>query len=252
MTVEPPAAEEHQRICPRCGADAAGAVWCPACGLNLRVRGPAPAAGSRDPARPRAPMATAPPAPPPWDQGGKRPNRAVLIAVGALAAVAIVLLVIVLAGRHEKTGGGSGEAAIGGSTTTTTATATATTGQAAALVTAGAMRQVLSEYVSAYSAEDLQRLRALFSSDLVRQNGTDPAQNLAGALDTYATQFAQLSNPRYQLSNLRYSQGRQVGAALGTYRITSASGVNTGAIEFWFAVRDGELLITRMAIRPVS
>lgn len=192
--------------------------------MNLRTRAPVASASAADTA--------AMPAIEP------RRNRLPLIAGGALAAAAVVgvVLAIVLTRGHTAD-----------SRTITIVPATAPLG-----VSAAAMGSVLTEYVDAYGAEDLQTLRALFSPDLVRVNGSDPPQDRAGALDTYAKQFQQLSNPRYGLSDVRYRDGETTGQASGNYRITSDSGVNTGRIAFRFTAQDGSVLIDRILIEPLS
>jgi hypothetical protein len=133
-----------------------------------------------------------------------------------------------------------------------TAPASPTTPASDATVTAGAMAQVLRRYVDAYSAEDVNTLGSLFAPDLERVNGTDAPQDRSQALATYAGQFSQLDNPQYTLAGVTYDKGVTTGDATGRYRITSASGIHTGAIAFGFSASDGDLLIDRIIIEPWS
>ena len=66
------------------------------------------------------------------------------------------------------------------------------------------MSTVLQQYVDAYTNEDVSALRSIFASDLVRQNGSDPPEDLSQALATYRGQFAALTDPRYSLANVAY------------------------------------------------
>jgi hypothetical protein len=173
---------------------------------------------------------------------------------GALvvAAVAGVALAIVLSSGHTgMTGGVHGTPTASQPTPAPSPSPTVT--DAPPAVSAAAMHDVLNAYAAAFRAEDVDRLRSLFSADLVRKNGSDPAQDLAHALDTYAGQFGQLSTPDYELSDLRYQEGATAGEALGTYRITDDNAVDArGHIAFRFTARDGSLLIDRIVISPVS
>jgi hypothetical protein len=114
------------------------------------------------------------------------------------------------------------------------------------------MAQVLRHYVDAYSAEDVNLLGGLFAPDLERVNGTDAPQDRSQALATYASQFSQLVNPQYTLAGVTYDKGVSTGDATGRYRITSDSGIHTGAIAFGFSASDGGLLIDRIIIEPWS
>jgi hypothetical protein len=115
-------------------------------------------------------------------------------------------------------------------------------------ISAEEMTRVLQRYVDAYSNESVAQLRKLFASNLVRVNGTDPAQGLDQALQTYRSQFAGLTNPSYSLGNVQYDTGRAV--ATGTYTITSAAGTVSGRIAYHFIDDRGRLLINELAIVP--
>jgi hypothetical protein len=236
MTKQSSLPQGRHLTCRRCGADAGGAVWCPRCGLNLRTRIPSPPAA--DPTT----------GSPPREAG---PSRTPFFVGGALvaAAVAGVVLAIILSSGHAGTTVGV-DGTPTASQPTPAPSPSPTVTDAPRAVSAAAMYDVLKAYAAAFSAEDLDRLRSLFAADLVRKNGSDPAQDLAGALRTYAGQFAQLSNPDYELSGLRYQQGVTAGEAVGTYRITDDNGADAqGQIAFDFTARDGSVLIDRLVIR---
>jgi len=254
------APQERHAICPRCGADPAGAVWCPRCGLNLRIRLPPPppvdsTAGTPLDSAPHEPFTGGPRNSDTTEIIEPRPSRTPLFVGGALAAAVVlgIVLAIVLSGGHNETTGGSHGTLSAPGSTPSTSSPSPTTTEAPPAVTATVMHDVLNAYATAYSAEDLSALRSLFSADLVRQNGSDRPQGLTGALNTYAGQFDQLSNPQYELSDIQYQEGATAGGASGTYRITDDNGVNTGGqIEFGFTVRQGGLLIDRIQISPES
>jgi len=238
-TTETPVPQDLHHVCPRCGGDPAGAVWCPRCGLNLRAH----ARAGDQPTPPDGPD----PEPP-------RRRLPLILGLAAAAVVAVVLVVVLTGG---KDGGPSVEppwhATPTASVTSTPPPATPTASPVAPTVDTATMHRILTEYVDAYGAEDLQRLAGLFSPDLVRMNGSDPDQDHADALDTYATQFQALTNPRYTLSDLEYTEGRGTGSASGIYRITSDSGsVSTGGIAFDFTERGGTVLIDVIATEPLS
>ncbi len=123
--------------------------------------------------------------------------------------------------------------------------------QSAPHVTNADVRRVLDEYQTAYSNQDTSALASLFSPNLVRRNGNDPAQNLQEALGTYAGQFAQLDHPTYRLFDVRASGGRGQGSASATYTISDngAPGVS-GGISFHFVVKGDLLLIDNIVIQP--
>jgi hypothetical protein len=221
--------------CPRCGADAAGAPWCPSCGLNLRVRTEQPA----------------PPSPPAPARGAGR-SRGFVVAVlaGILAVAAAAVAVALLATRsssHTVTAFAQAETIV--RTVVPTQPAPAAT-PVAPRVTTAEMEDVLAQYANAYSAEDAASLATLFAPDLVRQNGGDPPERLAGALATYERQFAGLTNPHYILGNMRYTPGDGAGMATGRYLIEHAGGSASGSIGFHFVARDGRVLIDAIEIEP--
>jgi ketosteroid isomerase-like protein len=237
----------HHSTCPRCGADGEGSAWCPRCGLNLRVKGSAEAAGEDRVTQDTQPLPhdATPPAP---ERRGRLPAVAGLAAV---LLVAVVVLGVVLLTRGGS--GASGNASHGPTPTPAAPTATAnpTASPAPALaVTRARMEQVLVRYEDAYSNEDANGLAALFAADLVRRNGTDPPEGRAAALATYQDQFDHLTNPDYRLSGMSFTEGAADGVAAGSYTISSDGGTVAGQIGFHLVLQDGRLLIDRIVIRP--
>lgn len=227
MTVD----QAIQQTCPRCGSDAAGAPWCPKCGLNLRLH---------------APDAVPPPPPPTPGTPVRPPSRRRLIALvgGVLVLGGAIAAIAVLALRSPATQNAAATTLI------ETVVGTQAAAPNAPPVTRAEMRSVLQRYVDAYSAEDIQLLGSLFASDLARKNGTDPIENREAALADYQRQFDGLTNPRYTLVNLDYRAGRGQGVASSPYVIKSASGESRGRITFYFAVRGGRLLIDGIRAVP--
>lgn len=240
MTLEPPLAQR----CPRCGSDAEGAPWCPSCGLNLRRD------RTDETAPPRSPL-------PPRDVRRGLPRSAlVALIAGALALGGALVAIVVLA---------SGSSSPTAQATTLVQTVIETTGDPVTnsapvtnsgpvdlppQVTAGEMYAVLLVYVNAYSREDAPTLGRLFASDLVRTNGSDPPEDRAAALATYQSQFDHLTNPRYELTGLRYVAGSGEGTASSPYVIRSDAGRAQGFIDFHFVARAGRLLIDAITVTP--
>jgi hypothetical protein len=233
-----------EQTCPRCGSSAAGAPWCPSCGLNLRLH--------TQEAEAPPPAASTPPAAPVYapPDGPSRRRPFALIAGGVLVLGGAIAAVAVLVFRSSPSP----------SAVTTTVVQTVAVTQRGAttqigastlpLVTVAEMHDVLLAYVNAYAAEDSGALGRLFASDLVRQNGADPIENRDAALATYQRQFDQLTNPHYSLTGIQYAAGRGEGSAAGTYAITSAAGRTGGSIEFHFVLRGGGLLIDAIRVVP--
>jgi hypothetical protein len=233
-----------EQTCPRCGSNAAGAPWCPSCGLNLRVHTQETEAPPPPASTPLAARAYAPP------RGPSRRRFFALIAGGVLVLGGAIAAVALFAFRSS-----SSPSAVATTVVQTVAvTESGATTQIGALalprVTTAEMHDVLLGYVNAYSAEDAAGLGRLFAADLVRQNGHDPIEDRDAALATYQRQFDQLTNPQYSLTNIQYASGRGEGSAAGTYVITSAAGRTRGSIEFHFVVRGGRLLIDAVRVVP--
>jgi hypothetical protein len=110
------------------------------------------------------------------------------------------------------------------------------------------MYGVLQRYVDAYSNESVADLRRLFATDLVRTNGNDPSEDLSQALKSYRSQFANLSNPSYSLTNITYQPSRATATA--SYSITSDRGTVGGRIAYHFVRAGGRLLIDELSIQP--
>jgi hypothetical protein len=146
-------------------------------------------------------------------------------------------------------GAHSGATAPPPSSTTTQQTTTQQT--PAREVDSTAMADALRRYQTAYSNEDINALRSLLASSLVRTNGAE-RENLAQALATYQAQFSVLTNPHYTLSRISFIPGAGVGTATSVYTISSSAGTTDGRISFHFVLRGNHLLIDRLAIRPSS
>lgn len=117
-------------------------------------------------------------------------------------------------------------------------------------VTEQDMARVLVAYETAYGNEDVGALGSLFADTLDREDGSGRSEDLQQALQTYQSQFAQLSNPSYQLSSMQFQPGDGEGFATGQYSITSDAGTVTGSIDFHMTVVDGRLLIDQISITP--
>lgn len=245
--------------CPRCGTPAQGAVWCPRCGLNLRglQQGQPKLVGGDPPTVQQASTAqaapgTQPPPPPPASPPSSRRFVAMasIVLLGAAAIVATVLLVTRGGGSHPSPAPIS-TVSRRPTTSTTISGGTQTVAPVrASTISLSSVRGLLGEYISAYDNEDVGALRALFADDLVRQNGRDAPQGLADALTTYQTQFSQLSNPDYALSNVSVSRFGGEAVVSAEYSITSSNGTVTGSIRFHVVRRAGRLLIDQLVIRP--
>jgi hypothetical protein len=220
-----------EQTCPRCGSSAAGAPWCPACGLNLRLH---------------TSEAAAPPPPPTPSTSRHGPSRRRLLGLiaGILALGGAIAAVALLAFRSSP--------APSAVETTVVRTVAVTGSDPAVLprVTVSEIHDVLLAYVNAYSAEDAPALGRLFAADLVRRNGNGPLENRDAALATYQQQFDQLTNPQYSLSDLQYRTGQGEARAEGAYVITSAAGQSRGFIGFHFVVQGDRLLIDAIKVVP--
>jgi hypothetical protein len=174
---------------------------------------------------------------------------AVVLAVVALAVAAAAIVVVSHRSAAPKAPPDSVQRPVTVTVPATTPVASGASPSALAVTSAG-MRAVLQRYVDAYSNEDIRGLQSLFASDLVRQNGSDPSEDLTQALATYHGQFAALTNPRYTLTNIAYRPGSA--SATGMYSISSGSGSVRGQIAFHFVRVEDSLLIDEILIRPSS
>ena len=121
--------------------------------------------------------------------------------------------------------------------------------QPAALTQSG-ITKLLHDYEAAYSAEDVDALEALFAPGFRRTNDGDPPESRDAALDTYASQFADLDSPTYELHDVKVTITGTAARAEGSYDITSAAGPVGGSISVDIAAVDGSPLITAIVTDP--
>jgi hypothetical protein len=131
------------------------------------------------------------------------------------------------------------------STSTTPGSTSTTTGST---VASSAVQQVLNEYESDYSGENIEGLKTVFSSDLVRQDGSHAPEGLSQALETYQHQFDELKNPSYSLSGVSIQPGSGEATASGQFTITDQNGTVTGSITFHMVEESERLLIDKLTI----
>jgi hypothetical protein len=93
-------------------------------------------------------------------------------------------------------------------------------------------------------------LGALFAPNFRRTNDGDPPEGRDAALDTYASQFADLESPTYDLRDVKVTMTGTTARAEGSYDITSAAGSVGGSVTFDIAAVDGTPLITAIVTKP--
>ena len=121
--------------------------------------------------------------------------------------------------------------------------------QPAALTQSG-ITTLLHNYEAAYSAEDVDALEALFAPSFRRTNDGEPPESRDAALDTYASQFADLESPTYELHDVKVTITVSTARGEGSYDITSSAGSVGGSITFDIAAVDGAPLITAIVTKP--
>jgi hypothetical protein len=235
------AVSSGERICPRCGTRSQGVPWCPKCGLNMRTRVPAAPAGVTPPTAEQPPPA---PRRAPHDRAARRPPYLLIGGIVALAAIGIVVGLVV------SSGGDRGASTTPSPTTQTSAPASTAATTAAPTVATSTVQEVLRQYEGDYSSENAEGLKALFASSLVRQNGSEPSENLEQAVATYQRQFGEQTNPSYKLSNVSIQPGAGEATASARYTITNQNGTLTGSIVFHLIEENGQLLIDKLTIEP--
>jgi hypothetical protein len=180
----------------------------------------------------------------------RRQLLASAVAVLLLGAVAL-LLTVGKSGSHRPAA-----TATSSTSTTTTASATATTsGQPSkspqsAPLGIQAADHVLAEYSSAYSAKNDRQLAALLAPNLVRRNGTNPAEDKAQAIATYRGQFSQLRGPRYMFSNVRVTPEPGGATVTATYTITSQNGTLKSPITLHLVAAPAGAQVDEITIPP--
>jgi Protein kinase domain/Domain of unknown function (DUF4440) len=112
------------------------------------------------------------------------------------------------------------------------------------------VQQLLQTYIERYGQENADGLGELFADDAVRQNGDDPPEDREQAIATYRKQFAQLSNPTYELSGLKITTEPGAATVRGRYTIKSSNGTVGGKITYRLVESDGHLVIERLDIQP--
>jgi hypothetical protein len=173
---------------------------------------------------------------------------AALIAIGAV----VVAVVTSTSGGGARTAGFATPAPTASGNLTTTASESVTTFTANPVESA-TVQQVLNEYESDYSNENIEGLEGLFSQTLTRRDGTDPSENLAQAIQTYKKQFSELVNPSYTLSNVYITPGTGQATASATYGITSQNGTVTGTIDFHMTEEEPQQVrIDELTIAPAN
>jgi hypothetical protein len=132
----------------------------------------------------------------------------------------------------------------------TTSTEPATTSApAASPLSRQEAEAVLTEYESDYSSENLEALKGLFGPNLVRTDGSGPAEDLEGALATYQRQFSEQSSPTYTLTGVHIETAGSEATAKATYSVTNQYGTSGGSITFHLVTQSGgHPLIDRITI----
>jgi ketosteroid isomerase-like protein len=259
---------DRHRVCPRCGADAQGAAWCPQCGRNLRIT---PAA--EEPPRAEPPPAEPPRAePPPREQPPREQppppiephtgRNAALALLGVLLVAGLVVLAVNLNHRHHDTtitdsglvtGTGITDTGITGTGTTdtgTTDTGTTTPSEPAAnvstTVTAQDMARLIGAYVTGYNNQDTDAMSAVLTDDVVLDDVNGTTQGLQQVLQVYQVQFNQLGNPTLQLSGMQSGQG----FATGNYTLSADAGSESGSVDFDFTTAGGQPAIDHITLTP--
>jgi hypothetical protein len=143
-----------------------------------------------------------------------------------------------------------GNASVRASLATGTAKPVAITKPQSALVPASEAEAVLTEYATAYSAEDREGLAVLLAPTLIRKNGNRAPENRGEAIATYQGQFRELKHPIYRLTNVKVVPEAGGALASAVYSITSQNGTVQSAITFHLVLVGGRLEIDRITIPP--
>ncbi len=198
-----------------------------------------------------------------WDSVPGRPNPALKAGVVTLVAVAVVIGAFAAAASGgssptppsfvppvstRESGESTPTTPESTESTPTTPESTSTAGDST--VESSAVQQVLNEYESDYSGENVEGLKSVLSSNLVRQDGSHAPEGLSQALETYQHQFNELKNPSYSLSGMSIQPGEGEATASGQFTITDQNGTVTGSITFHMVEENEKLLIDKLTITP--
>jgi Double zinc ribbon len=187
--------------CGNCGADTkVGAIFCPRCGAELRIR---PKPSRRPPDQPSAPTSPTP--------HGRRLSMVAVIAVVLLCAAVGAGAILLLGGKrkpdHRRTS--QTTATVGShaatSTTNTNIATVPTTPQETPPAAETAVVALLGRYQTDYSAHDIAGLSSAFSADVMRRglaaSGCTVSKGRAAVVSAYESQFAEGSGT-YRLIGL--------------------------------------------------
>jgi len=198
-----------------------------------------------------------------WDSVPGRPNPALKAGVVTLVAVVVVIGAFAAAASGgssptppsfvppvstPESGESTPTTPESTESTPTTPESTSTAGDST--VESSAVQQVLNEYESDYSGENVEGLKSVLSSNLVRQDGSHAPEGLSQALETYQHQFNELKNPSYSLSGMSIQPGEGEATASGQFTITDQNGTVTGSITFHMVEENEKLLIDKLTITP--
>lgn len=179
--------------------------------------------------------------------------------VALLVAVAVGLILALLAGTHPRSDQTAGTAPVATVAptatpqTVATPTTTPTSPPAADPVTSDEIRQTIQAYASAYTAEDVAGLAAVFSSQIVRTAEGSPTLRGGNAvLGEYKRQFDANAVVDYSLEPDEVTPGDGEGSVSGRYTIVLQNGPDsTGSIAMHLVRGEsGDLLIDRIAVVP--
>jgi Domain of unknown function (DUF4440) len=167
-----------------------------------------------------------------------------------MALVGAGVLVLAVAGGAAAILASKGKATVPASSAARTAERVAVSKPQPALVPASEAEAVLTEYATAYSAKDPERLAALLAPTLIRRNGNRAPENRGEAIATYQGQFRELNHPTYRLIDVKVTPEAGGALASAVYRITSQNGTVQSPITFHLVPVGGRLEMDKITIPP--